>query len=100
MSVYVGHKAFAGPYRSHNQIRDRAGVYAVLSKSGRVPRVRRLGQSANLQTTVRQSLVTALEADEALEVAVLYTPGIRRYGRVRLLEEIKDNLTLSIGYTS
>jgi len=97
MSIYVGHKAFAGPFRSHEQIRDRAGVYALLRKPGRIARVEKLGQSANLQTTVRQSLDTAMEADEALQVAVLYTPGVQRTGRFRLLEEIKDNLHLSIG---
>ncbi len=97
MSVYVGHKPFAGPFRSLEQIRDRAGVYALLRKPGKIPRVEELGQSANLQTTMRQTLSKALEADGALHVAVLYTPGVKRSGRVRLLEEIKDNLILTIG---
>lgn len=96
MSVYVGHKAFAGPFRSHEPIRDRAGVFAVLRKPGGIARVEKLGQSANLQTTVRQTLKTTLEADKTLQVAVLYTPGVQRPGRVRLLEEIRDNLCLSI----
>jgi len=97
MSVYVGHKPFAGPFRSHEPIRDRAGVYALLRNPGGIARVERLGQSANLQTTVRQTLDPTLEADGTLRVAVLYTPGVQRPGRVRLLEEIRDNLTLSIG---
>jgi len=96
MSVYVGHKPFTGPFRSCEKIRDRAGVYALLRTAGRIPRVEKLGQSASLQTTVRQTLDTDLRSDESLRIAVLYTPGIRRTGRVRLLEEIRDNLILSI----
>ena len=92
MSIYVGHKAFAGPFDTEEQVQDRAGIYAVLRKDGRGHRVEALDQSANLRLAIGQYLATSAIGREKMEIAVLYTPGIQKTGRLRMLEEIKINL--------
>jgi hypothetical protein len=92
MSIYVGHKAFAGPFDTVEQVQDRAGLYAVLRKDGRGHRVEALDQSANLRHAVEQYMGTSTIGREKMEIAVLYTPGIQKTGRLRMLEEIKINL--------
>jgi hypothetical protein len=71
MSIYVGHKAFAGPFDTVEQVQDR---------------------SANLRHAVEQYMGTSIIGREKMEIAVLYTPGIQKTGRLRMLEEIKINL--------
>jgi hypothetical protein len=87
VSVYVGRHSFTGPFRSPERIVDKAGVYALLIGQTRGFRVLEVDQSANLRTTLTRCLLG--RDDEEIQVAVLYTPGVQRSGRLRLVEQIR-----------
>ena len=87
MSVYIGHRAFAGPFRSLEQVVDKAGVYALVTPAARGFRVLEVNQSANLRSALALSL--AGQAGDEAQMAVLYTPGVQRTGRLRLVDKIR-----------
>ena len=87
MSVYIGHHAFAGPFRSLEQVVDKAVLYALVTPEARGFRVLEVNQSANLRSALTLCLA-AKEGQEA-QMAVLYTPGVQRSGRLRLVDKIR-----------
>jgi hypothetical protein len=87
VSVYIGHHAFAGPFRSLEQVVDKAGVYALVTPAARGFRVLEVNQSANLRSALALSL--AGQAGDEAQMAVLYTPGVQRTGRLRLVDKIR-----------
>ncbi|MGD8977977.1 MAG: hypothetical protein PVG91_10255 [Gammaproteobacteria bacterium] len=94
MAVYIGNQAFSGPMESPEQLVDRAGLYAILNSSGRRQTVLCLDQSANVNSAVARRIGAGefSAAEEPLQYAVLYTPGVQAAGRKRMLEDLRSRL--------
>jgi hypothetical protein len=84
---------FEGPYPSTRYIYDRAGIYAVLSRSLLSYRVLDVGESANLRTRLEnhdRSTCWARHKQGSIEFAVLYTPGMSQRGRMQIEQQIRN----------
>jgi hypothetical protein len=94
MSITLAGYNFEGPYHSTSAIEDRAGVYAVLSRTeNNRYNVLDAGESAQVRSRLENhDRRPCWERHKAngIQYAVCYTPGVSQDGRREIEKSIRD----------
>ena len=94
MSIKLSDYTLEGPYQSTSPLRDRSGVYAILTPSGSTSyEVIDVGESATVKTRVenhdREPCWWRNANRGGLHYAVRYTPGLQQAGRKAVEQKIR-----------
>ena len=93
MAFRIGGRNFTGPSPSKARIKNRSGVYAVLTKVGKGKfKVLDIGESAKVRTRLNSHDRSDCWSDNAqgkLYYAVHYTPYAQRSGRRRVEQPLR-----------
>jgi hypothetical protein len=92
MSINIGIFTFDGPYKTATTLKDKSGIYAILSLNGVKINIIDIGESSMVKTRIEghfkdSSLYKQYKG--FLMVAVCYTPNIQQAGRRLIQKELR-----------
>jgi hypothetical protein len=93
MSIEVGNYSFEGYYSSPTYLEDEPGLYAIFCRKYEKDVLVDIGESKNVKLRVQdneRSSCWIRNCPSSLGYAVLYTPDLDEKGRIKIVDEIKD----------
>ncbi len=95
MSINIGTYTFDGPYKTATTLKDKSGIYAILTLNGVKINIIDIGESSMVKTRIEGHFKDSSlykQGKGFLMVAVYYTPNIQQAGRRLIQEKIKLHL--------
>ena len=100
MSMSIGKYTFEGPFPHHSQLREQAGVYAVLCEADGKLYPMDLGESSNVQAAVREGERRTCWKEHCsgnLMMAAYYTPLLTASDREEIEAELRGSYEFPCG---
>ena len=98
MPISLGNYSFEGPFLATGKLRDRSGIYAIISVTGPEYYLIDIGGCSQVKACIEDRGPECRWKNQpggVLMVAVRYTANLRQSGRMRIIRELRKNYGLS-----